>query len=340
LKTSDFDFSLPETFIAQTPVEPRDASRLLVVHRNLDSIEHVHFFDLPRYLDEGDVLVLNQTKVVAARLYGKKIPTGGQVEILLLKQFDHQSWEVLVGGKRVNAGQRIQIDNGTELSVLKNLEGSRRVVRFDEPITPVLSQIGHVPLPPYIHSPITNPDRYQTIFAKYDGSVAAPTAGLHFTEPLTQELEASGVILCFVTLHIGLDTFAPVVVESPGMHPIHSEWCQLDQETAKLINSAREKGKKIIAVGTTSVRTLETAYWQSENRERLCPYEGVTNLFITPGYRFQTIDALITNFHLPRSTLIMMVSAFYNRKRLISIYETAKQMNYRFYSFGDAMLLL
>lgn len=340
MKTSDFNYVLPDHFIAQIPKEPRDSSRLLVIHRTQDALEHTCFYNLPRFLSQGDVLVLNETKVIAARLYGRKIPSGGKVEILLVKQVNQLTWEVLVGGKNIQNGQGIQVDDGPLVMITGSLGGSRRHATFSEPITSELSRIGHVPLPPYIHTQLDDPARYQTIFANNPGSVAAPTAGLHFTERLMSRLRAKGIFIVFVTLHIGLDTFAPVVEEDIRKHTIHSEWCRLDNKAVSVINNARQSGKKIIAVGTTCVRTLETAYNQKSGRGDFSPFEGNTSLFITPGYQFKSIDAMITNFHLPRSTLIMMVSAFYNRRKILSTYETAMHMDYRFYSFGDAMLII
>jgi S-adenosylmethionine:tRNA ribosyltransferase-isomerase len=340
LKTSDFDFDLPSEFIAQVPIEPRDLSRLLVLDRASGTIEHAVFRDLPRYLNAGDVLVLNETRVIPARLYGKKVPTGGRVELLLLKQLDSRTWEALVGGKGLRAGTQVQIIDGPLAQVLEVLGGPRRLVRFNEPVDAYLQQAGQMPLPPYIHAPLQDRERYQTVYARQPGSAAAPTAGLHFTPALLESIYEQGVQLAHVTLHVGLDTFAPVAEEIPEQHEIHTEWCRLDDDAAARINLARQQQGRVVAVGTTSVRTLETAAGRARTNELVAPYEGATALFILPGYRFKAVDALITNFHLPRSTLIMLVSAFAGRERILHAYETAKKEGYRFYSFGDAMLIL
>jgi len=345
LKTSDFDYDLPPEFIAQTPLEPRDASRLLVLDRRLDRLEHVHFYDLGKYLLPGDVLVLNQTRVIPARLYARKIPSGGRVELLLLHPQDTLIWEALVGGKSLAAGRRLQIEDGPQAEIMAVLDGPRRLVRFAEEIEPYLEKIGRMPLPPYIHAPLADPERYQTVYAHQPGSAAAPTAGLHFTPRLLAGLADQGVQLVQVTLHVGLDTFAPVHETSPEQHKIHTEWCQVSPPAAEIINRLSQQGGRIIAVGTTSVRSLEAAARakaQSEvgGKARLQPYEGATDLFILPGHQFQAVDGMLTNFHLPRSTLIMLVSAFAGRERILNAYETAKREGYRFYSFGDAMLIL
>ena len=345
MKTSDFDYDLPPEFIAQTPLEPRDASRLLVLDRRLDRLEHVHFYDLGKYLLPGDVLVLNQTRVIPARLYARKIPSGGRVELLLLHPQDTLTWEALVGGKGLAAGRRLQIEDGPQAEIMAVLDGPRRLVRFAEEIEPYLEKIGRMPLPPYIHAPLADPERYQTVYAHQPGSAAAPTAGLHFTPRLLADLADQGVQLVQVTLHVGLDTFAPVHETSPEQHKIHTEWCQVSPTAAEIINRLSQQGGRIIAVGTTSVRSLEAAARpkaQSEvgGKARLQPYEGATDLFILPGHQFQAVDGMLTNFHLPRSTLIMLVSAFAGRERILHAYETAKREGYRFYSFGDAMLIL
>ena len=345
MKTSDFDYDLPPEFIAQIPLEPRDASRLLVLDRRLDRLEHVHFYDLGKYLLPGDVLVLNQTRVIPARLYARKIPSGGRVELLLLHPQDTLTWEALVGGKRLAAGRRLQIEDGPQAEIMAVLDGPRRLVRFAEEIEPYLEKIGRMPLPPYIHAPLADPERYQTVYAHQPGSAAAPTAGLHFTPRLLADLADQGVQLVQVILHVGLDTFAPVHETSPEQHKIHTEWCQVSPPAAEIINRLSQQGGRIIAVGTTSVRSLEAAARakaQSEvgGKARLQPYEGATDLFILPGHQFQAVDGMLTNFHLPCSTLIMLVSAFAGRERILNAYETAKREGYRFYSFGDAMLIL
>ena len=336
MKTSDFDYDLPQKFIAQTPIEPRDASRLLVIKRNTRTLEHAIFRDIGRYLQAGDLLILNQTKVIPARIYACK-PTGGRVEILLLHREDLLTWDVLVGGQRLTQGIWLSIENGPSAEIIDVLDGSRRRVRFNEPIEPFFPKAGHVPLPPYIHEKLSDPERYQTVYAREPGSAAAPTAGLHFTAHLLDELRAQGVDLAYVTLHVGLDTFAPVNEDDPAGHQIHAEWCELLPETASAIHKTRQAGGRVIAVGTTSVRTLESA---AVGRESLSAYTGNTKLFITPGFQFKVVDGMVTNFHLPRSTLIMLVSAFAGREIILNSYEIAKQERYRFYSFGDAMLIL
>jgi S-adenosylmethionine:tRNA ribosyltransferase-isomerase len=345
LKTSEFDYDLPPEFIAQTPTEPRDASRLLVLDRQNDRLEHAHFYDLGKYLRSGDVLVLNQTRVIPARLYGWKIPSGGRIELLLLHPQDDLTWEVLAGGKGLSAGRRVQVEAGPQAEVTAVLEGPRRLVRFAERIEPYLERIGHVPLPPYIHTSLADPERYQTVYAHQPGSAAAPTAGLHFTPALLASLEKQGIALVQITLHVGLDTFAPVNEANPEAHQIHTEWCQVPSQAVETINHLSQQGGRVIAVGTTSVRSLEAAaraHLQAKKgaKERLGAYEGATDLFILPGHRFMAVDGMVTNFHLPRSTLIMLVSAFAGRERILQAYETAKQAGYRFYSFGDAMLIL
>ena len=337
MKTSDFDYNLPESSIAQTPAEPRDSSRLLVLHRDTGELEHRIFRDVTDYLRAGDLLVLNQTRVIPARIYARK-ETGGRVEFLLLRRRDELIWEALVGGKGLRVGALVKIEDGPEVEVLEILDGSERLIKFSEPIEPYFSKVGNIPLPPYIHEKLNDPERYQTVYAKEPGSAAAPTAGLHFTPRLLEELQVKGVKIAYVTLHVGLDTFAPVTEDDPKEHKIHSEWCELSLETADLINETRERGGTVIAVGTTSVRTLESA--ASVGRDAIPPYGGATSLFILPGYQFKIVDAMITNFHLPRSTLLMLVSAFAGREKILETYEIAKQEGYRFYSFGDAMLIL
>jgi S-adenosylmethionine:tRNA ribosyltransferase-isomerase len=342
LKTSDFDYDLPKEYIAQTPLEPRDSSRLMVIRRKHDKVlEHTIFKDLGRYLTPGDLLVFNQTRVIPARLYARKIPTGGQVELLLLRPAVRNTWECLVGGKGLVAGRQIQVESGPVAEITKVLSGSRRLVRFSDPIDPILEDIGTIPLPPYIHEKLQDPERYQTIYADEPGSAAAPTAGLHFTRDLLDQLRGQGVKFTSVTLHVGLDTFAPVTEEDPTEHEIHTEWCRVSLDAIDKIKQTKRDGKRVIAVGTTSVRTLETIgqHYLGSSAD-LVAYSGPTDLFILPGYQFKIIDAIITNFHLPRSTLIMLVSAFAGRDSILSAYEIAKQEKYRFYSFGDAMLIL
>lgn len=346
MKTTDFDYHLPESSIAQTPVEPRDSSRLLVLHRQTGKVEHKVFRDIRDYLKAGDLLVLNQTRVIPARIFARK-ETGGKVEFLLLRKHDDLTWEALVGGKGLRVGKSVEVDDGPKAEIVEILEGSERLVKFSEPIEPFFPKIGNIPLPPYIHEKLDDLERYQTVFAKEVGSAAAPTAGLHFTPQLLDEIQSMGVRVAYVTLHVGLDTFAPVNEDDPEEHKIHSEWCHLSQETADLINETKTNGGRIIAVGTTSVRTLESAGQgalfdarTSNNEYRISSFTGPTTLFILPGYQFQVVDAMITNFHLPKSTLIMLVSAFAGREKVLQTYELAIKEGYRFYSFGDAMLIL
>lgn len=340
MQTSEFDYDLPPEFIAQTPVEPRHASRLLVLERSSGAIQHTSFWEIGQYLQAGDLLVINETRVIPARLFARKIPGGGKVELLLLQKQDQCSWEALVGGKGLFPGRRLAIEEGPGAEITASLKGARRLVRFTEPVEPYLASIGHVPLPPYIHTPLADPERYQTVYASQPGSAAAPTAGLHFTPELIERLQGQGVAFTRVTLHVGLDTFAPVTEADPGQHAIHTEWCQLSLEAARAVNQARKSGGRVIAVGTTCVRTLETAAQYTVAGDAVGAFEGATDLFILPGHTFRAVDAMITNFHLPRSTLIMLVSAFAGRERILEVYEIAKQENYRFYSFGDAMLIL
>ena len=353
MKTSDFDYTLPPQFIAQTPVEPRDSSRLLVMKRDTGTLEHAIFRDLGRFLNPGDLLVVNRTRVIPARLFARK-PTGGRVEILLLRREDLLTWECLVGGHGLMTGKQLIVESGDSDSqdlsgglpadfrlraqIIDVLEGSHRLLRFSEPIEPYFPKVGHVPLPPYIHAPLKDPERYQTVYAREPGSAAAPTAGLHFTARLMDELKAQGVAIAEVTLHVGLDTFAPVTEDDPEQHQIHTEWCEVPPATVDAITSAQQAGGRIVAVGTTSVRTLESA--AKSGKASLVSFSGPTNLYILPGYRFKLVDAMITNFHLPKSTLIMLVSAFAGREHVLHAYEVAMQEHYRFYSFGDAMLIL
>jgi S-adenosylmethionine:tRNA ribosyltransferase-isomerase len=340
LKTSDFDYHLPVKYIAQTPLEPRDAARLLVLDREGNRIEHTKFRNIGDYLRPHDLLVLNETRVLPARLFAAKIPGGGKVELLLLHKENDLVWEVLVGGKGLTENRQLRVENGPSGVVLDVLTGPRRLIQFSDPIEPYLEKAGHVPLPPYIKAPLEDPERYQTVYAQQVGSAAAPTAGLHFTKRLMAGLADAGVNFTSVTLHVGLDTFAPVNEDDPRQHVIHTEWCQLSEIAAQTINQARRQGGRIIAVGTTSVRTLESATNQATAGEVVSCFEGQTDLFIIPGYKFRAVDALVTNFHLPRSTLLMLVSAFAGRETMLDVYQLAKKENYRFYSFGDAMLIL
>ena len=340
MKLSDFDYHLPPERIAQSPIESRDSSRMLVLDRRTGNITHTHFRQIGDYLNAGDLMVINQTKVIPARLYARKVPTGGKVELLLLNRRDTHTWEVLVGGKGITTGKLIALEGGPGAEIQEDLGSSRRLVRFEEPIGPFLDKIGHTPLPPYIHERLKDPERYQTVYARKPGSAAAPTAGLHFTPALIDHLKGKGIGFAEVTLHVGLDTFAPVTEEDVSKHQIHTEWCQLSLEAVQKINATRQEGRRIVAVGTTSVRVLETAAQKAQGGDAVGPFEGPTDLYILPGYQFRIADALVTNFHLPRSTLIMLVSAFAGREKTLYAYEIAIREKYRFYSFGDAMLIL
>jgi S-adenosylmethionine:tRNA ribosyltransferase-isomerase len=346
VKTSDFSYSLPGEFIAQTPVEPRDQSRLMVLNRSHGSINHHQFFEIVDYLQAGDVLVFNDSRVIPARLIGRKVDTGGRVEVLLLHQLDTAVWEALVKpSKRVNIGTKVEItDNSTTSSnkakVLAEITGlgqdGIKVITFSD--AALLPQLGSIPLPPYIHTPLPDPERYQTVYARAPGSVAAPTAGLHFTPELLGKIERKGVRCLFVTLHVGLDTFRPVREDDPLRHPIHQEYGRLTQEVASQLSQAKMDGRRVICVGTTTVRIVEAAA-QASKSSRLLPFEGWVSLFILPGYQFRMVDALITNFHLPRSTLLMLVTAFAGKDFISRAYQEAIALKYRFYSFGDAMLV-
>ena len=309
----------------------------MVLHRDTGNLEHRIFRDVGDYLRSGDLLVVNQTRVIPARIFARK-ETGGRAELLLLRRRDELTWEALVGGKGLRVGKTIKVEDGPQAEIIELLDGSERLIKFSEPIEPYFSKVGNVPLPPYIHEKLSDPERYQTVYAREPGSAAAPTAGLHFTPRLLEELQGKGVKIAYVTLHVGLDTFAPVTEENPKEHIIHTEWCELPQETADLINQTKQAGGKVIAVGTTSVRTLESA--AAVGRDGIPPYEGPTSLFILPGYEFKVVDVMITNFHLPKSTLLMLVSAFAGRDTILETYEKAIKEGYRFYSFGDAMLIL
>ncbi len=354
MRISDFDYTLPPERIAQTPVEPRDSSRLLVVHRDTGAFEHHIFRDVIEYLRPGDLLVANQSRVLPARLIGVKEGTGGQVEVLLLSargDVGPNCWEALVRpGKRIHTGQRLSFGDGVLLAdVLEPTEAGGRVVQLiarEGTVAEAVARVGVTPLPPYIHERLTDAERYQTVYAREPGSAAAPTAGLHFTTELLERVEAMGVGIAYVTLHIGLDTFRPVEKDDLTDHVMHSEEIEMTAKTAERINATRAAGGRIIAVGTTSVRTLEAVaqITASEGADDLShvvqPYFGRTRLFITPGYQFRAVDAMITNFHLPRSTLLALVSAFAGRELILRAYQEAIEREYRFYSFGDAMLLI
>jgi S-adenosylmethionine:tRNA ribosyltransferase-isomerase len=350
VKTADFDYGLPPGLIAQTPIEPRDASRLMVVNRRTGEIAHRRFYDLPQFLRPGDLLVHNESRVIPARLFARK-PTGGQVEILLLRQRAGDTWETLVRGKRVRAGLRLILldgpagrPTGAEAQVVEEGERGLRTLAFDRPVLPLAERVGLTPLPPYIHTPLQDAARYQTVYAHTPGSAAASTAGLHFTPELLHQLREMGVQSAFITLHVGLDTFRPVSEERIEDHCIHTEYCSLTPEVAAQVNQAKREGQRVVAVGTTSVRVLETAALHLPERSdlsgRLQPFDGPTDVFIYPGYEFRIVDALITNCHLPRSTLLMLVAAFAGKELLDQTYAEAIRQGYRFYSFGDATLML
>jgi S-adenosylmethionine:tRNA ribosyltransferase-isomerase len=364
VRTIEFDYELPPELIAQTPVEPRDGSRLMVVDRRTGEIAHRRFYDLPEFLCPGDLLVHNESRVIPARLFARK-PTGGKVEILLLRQRAGDVWEALVRGRRVRAGMRLALLDGpdggaagAEVEVVEEGERGMRVLAFDRPVLALAERVGRVPLPPYIHTPLLDGERYQTVYAGTPGSAAAPTAGLHFTPGLMKRLREMAIGSAFVTLHIGLDTFRPVSEAHVKDHHMHTEACSLEPKVAEQVNRTKLAGRRVVAVGTTSVRVLETAAVKSQisnpksqsskpnaqgsksKAESVRPFEGATDLFIYPGYEFRVVDVLITNFHLPRSTLLMLVSAFAGKELMDRAYAEAIQERYRFYSFGDAMLIL
>lgn len=339
MKTSDFNFDLPPELIAQTPIEKRDASRLLVLDKNTGEIQHKHFFDLPSYLKSGDCLVLNNSRVLPARLFGRR-SGGGACEVLLLIDRGNKVWECLVRpGKKLRVGAKISFGDG-ELTaeIVGEVEGGNRLVRFDYDgiFLETLERLGKMPLPPYIKEELEDSERYQTVYSKVVGSAAAPTAGLHFTEELLAKVQDMGVKVCYVTLHVGLGTFRPVKAENLNEHEMHSEYCIVPQETADVINQTKQNGGRVICVGTTSCRTIES--WANEDGT-MAAKAGWTNIFIYPGYRFKVLDCLITNFHLPESTLIMLVSALAGRENVLEAYRLAVQERYRFFSFGDAMFI-
>lgn len=340
MKTSDFYYNLPEELIAQRPLEDRTSSRLLKLDGDSGSIEHMHFSDLPSLLRSGDVLVINNTRVIPARLLGVREDTGSAVELLLLKRIDEYRWETLVRpGKKVKPGRRfVFIPNKLEAECEEVLESGNRIIRFiyDGIWEEILDEAGAIPLPPYIHEQLEDKERYQTVYSKDSGSAAAPTAGLHFTTDLLERLKQMGVEIAEVTLHIGLGTFRPVKAENILDHEMHTEWYDFSKEASDIIRRARSEGRRIISVGTTSTRVLETV---ASNDIEMMPASGYTNIFIYPGYEFKCIDCLITNFHLPESTLIMLVSAFAGQENTLNAYEIAVNERYRFFSFGDAMFI-
>lgn len=340
MKTSDFYYDLPKELIAQTPVEPRDSSRLLVLGRNNGEIEHKHFYDIIDCLNEGDLLVANDSRVLPARIFGIKDETGAKVEFLLLKQISGNTWETLCKpGKKAKVGAKFTFGEGTlKATVVEVKDDGNRVVDFecDENFYTTLDKIGQMPLPPYITAELENRERYQTVYSHELGSAAAPTAGLHFTNELMDRIRTKGVNIAYVTLHVGLGTFRPVKVDDVTNHKMHSEHYEIPQETAELIKQTKANGKRVIAVGTTSCRTLESV---ASQYGEIIACEGFTDIFIYPGYQFKVLDGLITNFHLPESTLIMLVSAFAGFDNVMNAYKTAVEEKYRFFSFGDAMFI-
>ena len=335
----DFDYELPEERIAQLPVEPRDSSRLMVLHPKDHTIEHHHFHQLGEFLEKGDVLIFNDTRVIPARLIGARENTGGKVEIFLLRQMDKHQWEALVKpGKKVRVGSIIRFSEELACEIIDHTDFGGRIVRFiyDGVFEEILDRLGSMPLPPYIHEKLEDQERYQTIYSRVKGSAAAPTAGLHFTERLMERLRSKGIQFGFITLHVGLGTFRPVHVETIEDHVMHREFYSVPAETAKLIQRARNDGRRVVAVGTTSIRTLEASAMRTGNVEA---GSGWTDIFIYPGYQFNVVDAVVTNFHLPKSTLIMLISSFAGREFTLAAYRTAVEEQYRFFSFGDAMLI-
>lgn len=348
MRTSDFDYVLPEERIAQTPAEPRDSSRLLVLDRARPHglLEHRGFRDLTEYLRPGDLMVFNRSRVIPARLFGTEVRSGARVEVLLVRRQEPGVWQALGRpGRRLRAGAQVAVEandgpGSTVIEVIASQENGLRLVHISDESS--LDSLGELPLPPYIKETPDDPDRYQTVYADAPGSVAAPTAGLHFTDPLLDTIRSNGVNTAWVTLHVGLDTFRPVHGEDIAEHKIHTEWFELPQETADVVNATRQRGGRVFAVGTTTVRTLEHVAQEASFRgaPEVPASAGDADLFILPGHRFRLVDAMITNFHLPRSTLLMLVSAFAGRERMLAAYEEAIRREYRFYSFGDAMLLL
>ena len=340
MKVSDFDFYLPEELIAQHPLEKRDESRLMVLDKKTGKIEHKRFYDIIDYLNKGDTLVLNNTRVMPARLIGEKENTGGKIEFLLLKRVEGDKWECLAKpGKSAREGRRFTFGNGIlKAQVIEVLENGNRIVEFyyDGIFEQVLDSLGEMPLPPYIHEKLEDKERYQTVYSKEKGSAAAPTAGLHFTKELLKKIEDKGVNIVYLTLHVGLGTFRPVKVENIENHNMHSEFFMLSKESAEVINETKKRGNRVISVGTTSTRTLETI---GDENGIVKEQSGWTNIFIYPGYKFKVVDNLITNFHLPESTLIMLVSTLAGKENVMNAYNIAVKEKYRFFSFGDAMFI-
>ena len=343
MKTSDFDYYLPERLIAQTPIEPRDRSRMLVYDRANDVVQDRIFRDLPEFLRPGDVLVINDTKVIPARIYGRRVgdegDEGAHVEVLLLKRLDYTSWECIARpARKLLPGRKIKFSDDLSATVLSTGEEGMRVIEFefDGIFEDILDRVGNMPLPPYIHEKLKDKSRYQTVYCREEGSAAAPTAGLHFTPELLKKIEDMGVVIARVLLHVGLGTFRPVKEETIEGHKMHSEYYEVTQQSADIINAAKREGRRVICVGTTSVRTVESA---STDDGVLHPGRGNTEIFIYPGYKFKIVDCLITNFHLPQSTLIMLVSALVGREKTLELYRHAVEEEYRFFSFGDAMFI-
>lgn len=341
MKTSDFYYDLPKELIAQTPVEPRDSSRLLMLDRTSGELEHKHFYDIVDYLNEGDLIVANDSRVLPARIYGVKDETGARVEFLLLKQISGNRWETLCKpGKKARKGANFSFGDGLlKATVAEVKDDGNRIVDFDcnESFFAALDKIGQMPLPPYITEELKDKERYQTVYSHELGSAAAPTAGLHFTNELMDKIKAKGVKIAYVTLHVGLGTFRPVKVDDVTKHKMHSEHYEISEKTAKLINETKKNGGRVIAIGTTSCRTLESV---AAEYGEIIPCEGFTDIFIYPGFKFKVLDGLVTNFHLPESTLIMLVSAFAGYENVMNAYKTAVEEKYRFFSFGDAMFIL
>ncbi|MBQ9673761.1 MAG: tRNA preQ1(34) S-adenosylmethionine ribosyltransferase-isomerase QueA [Ruminococcus sp.] len=340
MKTSDFYYDLPEELIAQTPLEPRDSSKMLVLDRKSGSIEHKIFRDVIDFLNPGDTLIVNDSRVLPARIYGTKVPTGANVEFLLLKQVREKTWETLVKpGRKAKPGDKFSFGNGImQGEVIEILQDGNRIVQFscENNFYETLDKIGQMPLPPYIHEKLKDRERYQTVYSNELGSAAAPTAGLHFTNELLEKIKSKGVNIGYVTLHVGLGTFRPVKVDDVTNHKMHSEHFEVPNETAELIERTKQNGKRVIAVGTTSCRTLESV---AKEHGKVIACDGWTDIFIYPGFEFKVLDGLITNFHLPESTLIMLVSAFADYDKIMNAYKTAVKEKYRFFSFGDSMLI-
>ena len=341
MNVSDFNYELPEQLIAQTPISDRDHSRLLVLNKNSGDIEHKHFYDILDYFKSGDVLIINDSKVIPARIFGKRAGTGGAVETLLLKQIGNNKWEALTKpGRKAQIGQILEYSDNLKGTVIDIIDDGKRIIEFEykgENIYSVLDEIGNMPLPPYIKESLSDKSRYQTVYAKDLGSAAAPTAGLHFTKELMKKLTDKGVIIKNVTLHVGLGTFRPVKAVNITEHHMHSESFYISDDTANEIIKAKKEGRRVICVGTTSVRTVESAFDEKYNLNKS---NGETDIFIYPGYSFKIPDGIITNFHLPQSTLVMLVSAFAGRESILNAYEVAVKEKYRFFSFGDAMLII